>query len=61
MHVRPELMPAQVLNSDQVSLGYTTQLPQPRAPGRADAVTRVQLGVWTGGSDRQTVHHRPAH
>jgi type VI secretion system protein ImpH len=61
MHVRPELMPAQVLNSDQVSLGYTTQLPQPLAPGRANTVTRVQLGVWTGDSDRQAGQHRSGH
>ena len=61
MHVRPELMPKQVLNSDQVSLGYTTQLPAPRAQELEGAVTRVQLGVWTGGSDRQAVQQLPAH
>ncbi|PCE27311.1 type VI secretion protein [Paraburkholderia acidicola] len=61
MHVRAELMPAQLLNSDQVSLGYTTQLPQPGAQDRANAVTRVQLGVWTGSRDRQVSQQRPMH
>jgi len=51
MYVAPELMPAQMLNSDQVSLGYTTQLPSPRARGEAGLLTRVQLGRWSGGSD----------
>jgi type VI secretion system protein ImpH len=51
MHVAPELMPAQMLNSDQVSLGYTTQLPSPRAQGATGLLTRVQLGRWSGGSD----------
>lgn len=51
MHVRPALMPAPALNSDQVSLGYTTQLRQPneaQATNASDAVTRVQLGNWRG-------------
>jgi type VI secretion system protein ImpH len=43
MQVEPELMPAPALNSDQVSLGYTTQLPR---PGVSGGVTRVQLGAW---------------
>ena len=51
MHVAPELMPAQMLNSDQVSLGYTTQLPSPHAQGATSPLTRVQLGRWSGGSD----------
>ncbi len=42
MHVRPELMPAQVLNSDRVSLGYTTQLPQ---PARATSGGRGHTGA----------------
>ena len=53
MHVRPALMPAPALNSDQVSLGYTTQLrrhSEADAPGASDAVTRVQLGNWRGHS-----------
>ncbi len=54
MRVRPALMPAPALNSDQVSLGYTTQL---RCPAVAEAndvdgampgMTRVQLGTWNG-------------
>ena len=51
LHVAPELMPAQTLNSDQVSLGYTTQLPLPRTQGATGLLTRVQLGSWSGGSD----------
>jgi len=51
MHVAPELMPAQMLNSDQVSLGYTTQLPSPHTRGATGVLTRVQLGRWSGGSD----------
>lgn len=53
MHVGPDLMPAQRLNSDQVSLGYTTQLPQARRQDRAAKATRVQLGEWTGSSERR--------
>ncbi|AJG21864.1 Uncharacterized protein ImpH/VasB [Cupriavidus basilensis] len=56
MHVRPALMPAPALNSDQVSLGYTTQLRQSdeaEATGAGDAVTRVQLGNWRGHSSAQ--------
>lgn len=51
MHVSPELMPAQQLNSNQVSLGYTTLLPPPGSPAAATGMTRVQLGEWTGGSE----------
>jgi len=50
MRVRPELMPAQQLNSAQVSLGYTTQLPRANAGARATAITIVQLAQWTGGT-----------
>jgi type VI secretion system protein ImpH len=53
MHVNPELMPEQALNSDQVSLGYTTRLPQRGVQGASRSVTRVQLGMWTGGSGGQ--------
>jgi len=61
MHVSPELMPAQVLSSDQVSLGYTTQLPQPKTQNTAGAATRVQLGVWTGGSSGRDTQQRTTH
>ncbi|WP_051361666.1 type VI secretion system baseplate subunit TssG [Burkholderia sp. WSM2230] len=65
MHVSPELMPGQQLNSDQVSLGYTTQLPWSKAGDRAVEITRVQLGQWTGGSQQHRTHgrtpSRPAH
>lgn len=58
MHVSVELMPAQQLNSDQVRLGYTTQLPQPCGHDPAAALTRVQLGEWTGGSERRASQAR---
>ena len=61
MHVSAELMPAQQLNSDQVSLGYTTQLAQPRRHDSVAAVTRVQLGEWTGGSERRANEERATH
>lgn len=48
MRVEAALMPAPALNSDKVSLGYTTQLRQGGTLGAAGAVTRVQLGTWTG-------------
>ena len=54
MQVRPALMPAPALNSDQVSLGYTTQLRRPAATEAEDAgcamprMTRVRLGIWNG-------------
>ncbi|CAB3801335.1 hypothetical protein LMG28614_05369 [Paraburkholderia ultramafica] len=60
MHVSPELMPAPQLNSDQVSLGFTTQLPQSRTREVATTVTRVQLGEWTGGSDPYASRARAA-
>jgi type VI secretion system protein ImpH len=50
MHVGAALMPAQLLNSDQVRLGYTTRLPQPAERDLAAGLTRVQLGRWTGGN-----------
>jgi type VI secretion system protein ImpH len=69
MHVSPELMPAQQLNSDEVSLGYTTQLPRSNGRDGAVALTRVQLGEWTGSSEQHASHgnshgrgsSRPAH
>jgi len=64
MDVAPDLMPAQRLNSDEVSLGFTTRLPRPDEPGAADLsgpVTRVQLGVWTGDSNRHSSPPRAAH
>lgn len=60
LQVRPELMPAPVLNSNQVCLGYTTQLPRLRASGsvdRAGALTRVQLGVWAASHDGNAPAH----
>jgi type VI secretion system protein ImpH len=54
MQVRPALMPAPTLNSDQVSLGYTTQLTSPATTQAGDAggavqrTTRVRLGIWNG-------------
>ncbi|CAG9182298.1 hypothetical protein LMG23992_04710 [Cupriavidus laharis] len=54
MQVRPALMPVPALNSDQVSLGYTTQLRSPAKTEANDAgsviqqTTRVQLGIWNG-------------
>ena len=57
MHVAPELMPKAVLSSDQVSLGYTTQLAQAERPYATDAITRVQLGTWDG----RTANTRPTH
>ncbi|WP_420997247.1 type VI secretion system baseplate subunit TssG [Cupriavidus sp. 30B13] len=54
MLVRPALMPAPALNSDRVSLGYTTQLQCTAATEANDAggamtrMTRVRLGTWNG-------------
>jgi type VI secretion system protein ImpH len=48
MHVSPDLMPRAELSSDQVCLGYTTQLAQPKRPYATGAITRVQLGTWNG-------------
>ncbi|KWR81246.1 MAG: type VI secretion system baseplate subunit TssG [Burkholderiaceae bacterium] len=53
MRVRPALMPAPVLNSNAVSLGYSTQLRCSVASANApqeDAITRVRLGTWNGFS-----------
>lgn len=51
IHVRRSLMPPPALNSNEASLGLTTQLR--RDTGESDApvddpVTRVKLGTWTG-------------
>ncbi|MCX4171122.1 MULTISPECIES: type VI secretion system baseplate subunit TssG [Paraburkholderia] len=61
MHVNPELMPAQALNSNQVILGYTTQLLQPHVQDQPVPATRVQLGAWTGGSNRHATHQHSMH
>jgi type VI secretion system protein ImpH len=61
MQVAPDLMPEQMLNSDQVSLGYTTQLPSPHAQGSTCLPTRVQLGRWSGGSDADAAAQHQAH
>ena len=55
MQVRPALMPAPALNSNAVSLGYSTQVQYSVANAdanaiRKDAITRVQLGRWNGFS-----------
>lgn len=60
MHVRRSLMPAPALNSDKVSLGYTTQLGW-SAPEETDdpddPITRVQLGIWSGQDTAQPARH----
>ena len=58
MHVSPDLMPRAELSSDQMSLGYTTQLAQAKQPYATGAITRVQLGTWDGrtASPRTTTH-----
>jgi type VI secretion system protein ImpH len=61
MQVCAALMPAQALASDQVSLGYTTQLPPPRAPATVATFTRVQLGIWAGGSAPDDPAPHPPH
>ncbi len=51
MHVRRSLMPPPALNTNEVSLGFTTQLSLDARESGADAddaITRVQLGTWTG-------------
>jgi len=51
MRVQRSLMPEPTLNSEEVCLGYTTQLRLPRAsdvPDSGSAFTRVQLGTWRG-------------
>ena len=45
MHVPPDLMPAPVLESNTVSLGYTTLLAYDDTPSR-DMTIRIQLGAW---------------
>jgi type VI secretion system protein ImpH len=57
MHVAPDLMPKAELSSDQVSLGYTTQLAQAERPYATGAITRVQLGTWDG----RTANTRTTH
>jgi len=57
MHVAPDLMPRAELSSDQVSLGYTTQLAQTELPYATGAITRVQLGTWNG----RTANARTTH
>ncbi|WP_034295163.1 type VI secretion system baseplate subunit TssG [Herbaspirillum sp. RV1423] len=53
MEVRPELMPAPVLNSAEVRLGYSSRLPAVSLAGKKDSVVRVQLGIYDGSG---TVH-----
>jgi type VI secretion system protein ImpH len=48
MHVSPDLMPRADIASDQVCLGYTSQLQQVKRPYETGAITRVQLGTWDG-------------
>jgi type VI secretion system protein ImpH len=57
MHVSPDLMPRAELSSDQMSLGYTTQLAQAERPYATGAITRVQLGTWDG----RTANTRTTH
>jgi type VI secretion system protein ImpH len=52
MHVSPELMPRADIASDQVRLGYTSQLQQIKRSYETGAITRVQLGTWNGESDK---------
>ena len=51
MHVSPELMPRADIASDQVRLGYTSQLKQLERPYKTGVITRVQLGTWNGQSE----------
>ncbi|KQR73831.1 type VI secretion protein [Burkholderia sp. Leaf177] len=51
MHVLPELMPRADIASAQVRLGYTSQFQQVERPFKTGAITRVQLGTWTGQSN----------
>ncbi|WP_454743140.1 type VI secretion system baseplate subunit TssG [Cupriavidus necator] len=48
MHVKPSLMPPPALNSEQVSLGYTTQLREAKTACVTKPLTRVQIGTWNG-------------
>lgn len=54
MQVDAALMPAPALNSDKVSLGYTTQL---RRGAGSDRMTRVQLGTWAGNGPAAAMSH----
>lgn len=57
MHVSPDLMPRADIASDQVRLGYTSQLQQVKRPYETGAITRVQLGTWDG----RTANTRTTH
>jgi type VI secretion system protein ImpH len=57
MHVSPDLMPKADIASDQVRLGYTSQLQQNARPYATGAITRVQLGMWDG----RTANTRTTH
>jgi type VI secretion system protein ImpH len=57
MHVSPDLMPKADLASDQVRLGYTSQLQQLKRPDEPSAITRVQLGTWNGQSEVAGAEH----
>ncbi len=60
MRVDAALMPAPALNTDKVSLGYTTQLTQGACSGAAGTrggMTRVQLGTWTGHGSTAAMSH----
>ena len=57
MHVSPDLMPKAELSSDQMSLGYTSQLAQAELPYATGATTHVQLGTWDG----RTANTRSTH
>ena len=57
MHVAPDLMPKAELSSDQMSLGYTSQLAQAELPYATGATTHVQLGTWDG----RTANTRSTH
>ena len=60
MHVLRALMPQPTLNSQDVSLGYTTQLRACEANKSAEGdqrLTRVQLGTWRGGETSAPGRH----
>jgi type VI secretion system protein ImpH len=57
MHVSPELMPRADIASDQVRLGYTSQLAQVNRPHETGAITRVRLGTWNGKSEMARTKH----
>ncbi|MEN7529290.1 type VI secretion system baseplate subunit TssG [Cupriavidus sp. DL-D2] len=60
MHVRRSLMPPPALNSQEFSLGFTTQL-RPHATQVAaepdEGFTRVQLGTWRGYAPQAWEQH----